>query len=68
MRVGVGRQKTKQNTKGVVFSVLPQDPLVHLSEDVVARTYNIFAVMFQYAVDVLTWENESELPADLEME
>lgn len=45
-----------------------EDPLVHLSEDVIARTYNIFAIMFQYAVDILTWEKESELPADLEME
>ncbi|KAK7815509.1 hypothetical protein U0070_005621 [Myodes glareolus] len=44
-----------------------RDPLVHLSEDVIARTYNIFAIMFQYAVDILTWEKESELPADLEM-
>ncbi|CAO2607444.1 E3 ubiquitin-protein ligase UBR2 [Lemmus lemmus] len=44
-----------------------EDPLVHLSEDVIARTYNIFAIMFQYAVDILTWEKESELPADLEM-
>nr|XP_042121710.1 E3 ubiquitin-protein ligase UBR2 [Peromyscus maniculatus bairdii] len=44
-----------------------EDPLVHLSEDVIARTYNIFAIMFRYAVDILTWEKESELPADLEM-
>lgn len=44
-----------------------QDPLVHLSEDVIARTYNIFAIMFRYAVEILTWEKESELPADLEM-
>lgn len=44
-----------------------QDPLVHLSEDVIARTYNIFAIMFRYAVEILTWEKESELPPDLEM-
>jgi hypothetical protein len=43
-----------------------QDPLMHLSEDVIARTYNIFAIMFRYAVEILTWEKESELPADLE--
>ncbi|ELW66039.1 E3 ubiquitin-protein ligase UBR2 [Tupaia chinensis] len=43
-----------------------QDPLVHLSEDVIARTYNIFAIMFRYAVEILTWEKESELPTDLE--
>ncbi|XP_075411213.1 E3 ubiquitin-protein ligase UBR2 isoform X2 [Tenrec ecaudatus] len=44
-----------------------EDPLVHLSEDMIARTYNIFAIMFRYAVEILTWEKESELPADLEM-
>ncbi|KAF4013393.1 hypothetical protein G4228_005121 [Cervus hanglu yarkandensis] len=44
-----------------------EDPLVHLSEDVIARTYNIFAIMFRYAVEILTWEKESELPPDLEM-
>lgn len=40
---------------------------MHLSEDVIARTYNIFAIMFRYAVEILTWEKESELPADLEI-
>ncbi|XP_058518886.1 E3 ubiquitin-protein ligase UBR2 isoform X4 [Ochotona princeps] len=45
-----------------------EDPLVHLSEDVIARTYNIFAIMFRYAVEILTWEKESELPAELETE
>lgn len=44
-----------------------EDPLVHLSEDVIARTYNIFAIMFRYAVDILTWETESELPEDLDV-
>uniref|UniRef100_A0A8C3SZZ4 E3 ubiquitin-protein ligase n=1 Tax=Chelydra serpentina TaxID=8475 RepID=A0A8C3SZZ4_CHESE len=42
------------------------DPLVHLSEDMIARAYNIFAIMFQYAVDILTWEKENELPPGLE--
>ncbi|XP_036174018.1 E3 ubiquitin-protein ligase UBR2 isoform X9 [Myotis myotis] len=44
-----------------------RDPLIHLPEDVITRTYNIFAIMFHYAVEILTWEKESELPADLEM-
>ncbi|XP_037700845.1 E3 ubiquitin-protein ligase UBR2 isoform X4 [Choloepus didactylus] len=44
-----------------------RDPLVHLSEDMIARTYNIFAIMFRYAVAILTWEKENELPGDLEM-
>uniref|UniRef100_A0A8C3T0U9 E3 ubiquitin-protein ligase n=1 Tax=Chelydra serpentina TaxID=8475 RepID=A0A8C3T0U9_CHESE len=43
-----------------------EDPLVHLSEDMIARAYNIFAIMFQYAVDILTWEKENELPPGLE--
>ncbi|ERE90618.1 E3 ubiquitin-protein ligase [Cricetulus griseus] len=58
-------QKHGLNSSEVVEE---EDPLVHLSEDVIARTYNIFAIMFRYAVDILTWEKESELPADLEME
>uniref|UniRef100_A0A5F8H9W7 E3 ubiquitin-protein ligase n=1 Tax=Monodelphis domestica TaxID=13616 RepID=A0A5F8H9W7_MONDO len=44
-----------------------EDPLVHLTEDMIARTYNIFAIMFRYAVDILTWEKENELPPDLEI-
>ncbi|KAJ7422966.1 hypothetical protein BTVI_11378 [Pitangus sulphuratus] len=43
-----------------------EDPLVHLPEDMVARAYNIFAITFKYAVDILTWEKENELPG-LEM-
>uniref|UniRef100_A0A2K5DTH2 E3 ubiquitin-protein ligase n=1 Tax=Aotus nancymaae TaxID=37293 RepID=A0A2K5DTH2_AOTNA len=57
-------QKHELNTSEIEEE---EDPLVHLSEDVIARTYNIFAIMFRYAVDILTWEKESELPADLEM-
>uniref|UniRef100_A0A7N4PAU8 E3 ubiquitin-protein ligase n=1 Tax=Sarcophilus harrisii TaxID=9305 RepID=A0A7N4PAU8_SARHA len=44
-----------------------EDPLIHLTEDMIARTYNIFAIMFRYAVDILTWEKENELPPDLEV-
>uniref|UniRef100_A0A8D0L320 E3 ubiquitin-protein ligase n=1 Tax=Sphenodon punctatus TaxID=8508 RepID=A0A8D0L320_SPHPU len=44
-----------------------EDPLVHLSEDMIARAYNIFAIVFQYAVDILTWEKENELPPGLEI-
>ncbi|XP_075451842.1 E3 ubiquitin-protein ligase UBR2 isoform X1 [Ascaphus truei] len=43
-----------------------EDPLVHLSEDMIARAYNIYAIMLQYAVDILTWEKENELPPGLE--
>ncbi|XP_020954361.1 E3 ubiquitin-protein ligase UBR2 isoform X4 [Sus scrofa] len=57
-------QKHELNTSEIEEE---EDPLVHLSEDVIARTYNIFAIMFRYAVEILTWEKESELPPDLEM-
>lgn len=57
-------QKHELNTSEIEEE---EDPLVHLSEDVIARTYNIFAIVFRYAVDILTWEKESELPADLEI-
>lgn len=50
----------------LLFILIFQDPLVHLPEDMVARAYNIFAITFKYAVDILTWEKENELP-DLEM-
>ncbi|XP_033000740.1 E3 ubiquitin-protein ligase UBR2 isoform X3 [Lacerta agilis] len=43
-----------------------EDPLVHLTEDMIAKVYNIFAIMFQYAVDILTWEKENDLPPGLE--
>lgn len=39
---------------------------MHLPEDMVARAYNIFAITLKYAVDILTWEKENELPG-LEM-
>uniref|UniRef100_A0A8C5BP86 E3 ubiquitin-protein ligase n=1 Tax=Gadus morhua TaxID=8049 RepID=A0A8C5BP86_GADMO len=39
-----------------------QDPLAQLSEDMVARGYNIFSVVLKYAVDMLTWDKEDLLP------
>ncbi|XP_037677336.1 E3 ubiquitin-protein ligase UBR2-like isoform X2 [Choloepus didactylus] len=57
-------QKHELNTSEIEEE---EDPLVHLSEDMIARTYNIFAIMFWYAVEILTWEKENELPGDLEM-
>ncbi|XP_045150705.1 E3 ubiquitin-protein ligase UBR2 [Echinops telfairi] len=63
-KVGPYCRKHKLNTSEIEEE---EDPLVHLSEDMIARTYNIFAIMFRYAVEILTWEKESELPADLEM-
>ncbi|XP_028846030.1 E3 ubiquitin-protein ligase UBR2 isoform X2 [Denticeps clupeoides] len=43
-----------------------EDPLANLSDDMVARTYNVFSIILKYAVDMLTWEKEDELPQGLE--
>ncbi|XP_028676541.1 E3 ubiquitin-protein ligase UBR2 isoform X1 [Erpetoichthys calabaricus] len=43
-----------------------EDPLVPLSEDMVARCYNIFSILLKYAVDMLTWEKDDELPTGLQ--
>lgn len=43
-----------------------QDPLASLSADMIARTYNIFSIILKYAVDMLTWDKENELPPGLE--
>ncbi|XP_041922734.1 E3 ubiquitin-protein ligase UBR2 isoform X4 [Alosa sapidissima] len=32
----------------------------------IARTYNVFSIVLKYAVDMLTWEKEDELPQGLE--
>lgn len=39
---------------------------MRLPKDMITKVYGIFAVVFQYAVDILTWEKENELPPDLE--
>lgn len=46
--------------------LLFQDPLASLSADMIARTYNIFSIILKYAVDMLTWDKEDELPLGLE--
>ncbi|XP_062851990.1 E3 ubiquitin-protein ligase UBR2 isoform X1 [Trichomycterus rosablanca] len=43
-----------------------EDPLASFSADMIARTYNIFSIMLKYAVDMLTWDKEDELPQGLE--
>ncbi|XP_047668061.1 E3 ubiquitin-protein ligase UBR2 isoform X4 [Tachysurus fulvidraco] len=43
-----------------------EDPLASLSADMIARTYNIFSIILKYAVDMLTWDRENELPPGLE--
>uniref|UniRef100_A0A8B9JMI0 E3 ubiquitin-protein ligase n=1 Tax=Astyanax mexicanus TaxID=7994 RepID=A0A8B9JMI0_ASTMX len=45
---------------------LQEDPLANLSADMIARTYNIFSIILKYAVDMLTWDKEDELPQGLE--
>ncbi|XP_046723930.1 E3 ubiquitin-protein ligase UBR2 isoform X1 [Silurus meridionalis] len=43
-----------------------EDPLASFSADMIARTYNIFSILLKYAVDMLTWDKEDELPLGLE--
>ncbi|XP_062375435.1 E3 ubiquitin-protein ligase UBR2 isoform X2 [Sardina pilchardus] len=43
-----------------------EDPLAHLSPDMIARTYNVFSIVLKYAVDMLTWDKEDELPQGLQ--
>ncbi|XP_051504014.1 E3 ubiquitin-protein ligase UBR2 isoform X2 [Myxocyprinus asiaticus] len=43
-----------------------KDPLANLSAEMVARTYNVFSIILKYAVDMLTWDKEDELPEGLE--
>ncbi|TRY85639.1 hypothetical protein DNTS_008798 [Danionella cerebrum] len=43
-----------------------KDPLANMSAEMIARTYNIFSIILKYAVDMLTWDKEDELPEGLE--
>ncbi|XP_067091771.1 E3 ubiquitin-protein ligase UBR2 isoform X2 [Osmerus mordax] len=43
-----------------------EDPLAHMSADMIARCYNVFSIILKYAVDMLTWDKEDELPEGLE--
>ncbi|KAG7462626.1 hypothetical protein MATL_G00186810 [Megalops atlanticus] len=43
-----------------------EDPLTNLSADMIGRAYNVFSIVLKYAVDMLTWEKEDELPLGLE--
>uniref|UniRef100_A0A7N6ABE3 E3 ubiquitin-protein ligase n=1 Tax=Anabas testudineus TaxID=64144 RepID=A0A7N6ABE3_ANATE len=43
---------------------IPTD--TQLPADLVARGYSIFSIILKYAVDLLTWEQEDQLPAGLE--
>uniref|UniRef100_A0A673MGP5 E3 ubiquitin-protein ligase n=1 Tax=Sinocyclocheilus rhinocerous TaxID=307959 RepID=A0A673MGP5_9TELE len=44
-----------------------KDPLANMSEEMIARTYNVFSIILKYAVDMLTWDKEDELPEGLEV-
>ncbi|XP_072366222.1 E3 ubiquitin-protein ligase UBR2 isoform X2 [Scyliorhinus torazame] len=52
--------------KPTVSGAMEEDPLAHLPEDMIGRAYNIFAITFKYAVDMLTWVEEDRLPSGLE--
>uniref|UniRef100_A0A4W3H8E2 E3 ubiquitin-protein ligase n=1 Tax=Callorhinchus milii TaxID=7868 RepID=A0A4W3H8E2_CALMI len=56
-----------QKHEPTALEAMEEDPLAHLSEDMIGRTYNIFAIAFKYAVDILTWVKEDELPLGLEL-
>uniref|UniRef100_A0A9J7ZMB7 E3 ubiquitin-protein ligase n=1 Tax=Cyprinus carpio carpio TaxID=630221 RepID=A0A9J7ZMB7_CYPCA len=43
-----------------------QDPLANMTEEMIARTFNVFSIILKYAVDMLTWDKEDELPEGLE--
>ncbi|XP_074531459.1 E3 ubiquitin-protein ligase UBR2 isoform X2 [Halichoeres trimaculatus] len=42
-----------------------EDPVAQLPADLVARGYSIFSIILKYAVDMLTWEQEDQLPEGL---
>ncbi|KAM9847822.1 E3 ubiquitin-protein ligase UBR2 [Aulostomus maculatus] len=42
------------------------DPVAQLSADMVTRGYNIFSIILKYAVDLLTWSQEEQLPTGLD--
>eukprot|EP00061_Rhincodon_typus_P013648 g40162.t1 len=56
----------ENNLRCLLSNLFADDPLAHLSEDMVGRAYEIFAIAFKYAVDMLTWVEEDRLPAGLE--
>ncbi|XP_077410578.1 E3 ubiquitin-protein ligase UBR2 isoform X2 [Vanacampus margaritifer] len=43
-----------------------EDPAAQLPADMVVRSYSIFSIILKYAVDMLTWTQEDQLPAGLE--
>ncbi|XP_049926523.1 E3 ubiquitin-protein ligase UBR2 [Epinephelus moara] len=43
-----------------------EDPVALLPADMVSRAFSIFSIILKYAVDMLTWEQEDQLPAGLE--
>ncbi|XP_034537441.1 E3 ubiquitin-protein ligase UBR2 [Notolabrus celidotus] len=42
-----------------------EDPVALLPADMVARGYSIFSIILKYAVDMLTWDQEDQLPEGL---
>ncbi|XP_068597074.1 LOW QUALITY PROTEIN: E3 ubiquitin-protein ligase UBR2 [Brachionichthys hirsutus] len=43
-----------------------EDPAALIPADMVARGYSLFSVILTYAVELLTWDQEDQLPAGLE--
>lgn len=45
---------------------MEEDPVAQLPADLVSRAHSIFSIVLKYAVDMLTWDQEDQLPAGLE--
>ncbi|XP_011482545.1 E3 ubiquitin-protein ligase UBR2 isoform X1 [Oryzias latipes] len=45
---------------------IEEDPVAQLPPDLITRAYRVFFIILKYAVDLLTWEQEDQLPAGLE--
>uniref|UniRef100_A0A673BI29 E3 ubiquitin-protein ligase n=1 Tax=Sphaeramia orbicularis TaxID=375764 RepID=A0A673BI29_9TELE len=43
-----------------------EDPVAQLPPEMVARSCSIFSILLKYAVDMLTWDQEDQLPAGLQ--
>ncbi|XP_075941501.1 E3 ubiquitin-protein ligase UBR2 isoform X2 [Anarhichas minor] len=54
-------QKHKPNNRDT-----EEDPVSVLPADMVARSFSIFSILLKYAVDMLTWDQEDQLPSGLE--
>uniref|UniRef100_H2ZUK3 E3 ubiquitin-protein ligase n=1 Tax=Latimeria chalumnae TaxID=7897 RepID=H2ZUK3_LATCH len=57
----------KKHDPGAAGDASQQHPLVFQAEDVAERARKLFTVLLQYMVDMMVWEEEKELPSDLQL-